>query len=71
MNPLYKALGCNQAPVNPMTQLIEEAKRVQQTFNGDPKAEVQRLLNSGAMTQAQFNEFAQIANQLVGAGRMK
>lgn len=67
MNPLYKALGGNQAPANPMMQLIEEAKRLQQTFAGDPKAEVQRLLNSGAMSQAQFNQFAQIANQIVGA----
>lgn len=64
MNPLFNALGGNQ---NPMTQMIQEIKRMQQTFSGDPRAEVQKLLNSGAMSQAQFNEFAQIANQIVGA----
>lgn len=64
MNPLFNALGGNQ---NPMAQMIQEIKRMQQTFSGDPRAEVQKLLNSGAMSQAQFNEFAQIANQIVGA----
>lgn len=64
MNPLFNALGGNQ---NPMAQMIQEIKRMQQTFGGDPRAEVQKLLNSGAMSQAQFNEFAQIANQIVGA----
>lgn len=63
MNPLFNALGGNQ---NPMAQMIQEIKRMQQTFSGDPRAEVQKLLNSGAMSQAQFNEFAQIANQIVG-----
>ena len=64
MNPLFNALGGNQ---NPMAQMIQEIKRMQQTFSGDPRAEVQKLLNSGAMSQAQFNELAQIANQIVGA----
>ena len=64
MNPLFNALGGNQ---NPMAQMIQEIKRMQQTFSGEPRAEVQKLLNSGAMSQAQFNELAQIANQIVGA----
>lgn len=31
-----------------------------------PEQKVQQLLNSRQMTQEQFNEFAQIANQLTG-----
>ena len=68
-NPLYNALGGQQ--MNPMAQLVADAKRMKQTFTGTPKAEVQKLLNSGAMTQEQFNQYAQIANQLIGGGAFK
>ena len=68
-NPLFSALGGQQ--MNPMAQLVADAKRLQQTMNGNPKAEVQKLLNSGAMTQEQFNQYAQIANQLIGGGAFK
>jgi hypothetical protein len=68
-NPLFNALGGQQ--MNPMVQLVADAKRMKQTFTGNPKAEVQKLLNSGAMTQEQFNQYAQIANQLIGGGAFK
>ena len=68
-NPLFNALGGQQ--MNPMAQLVADAKRMKQTFTGNPKAEVQKLLNSGAMTQEQFNQNAQIANQLIGGGAFK
>jgi hypothetical protein len=68
-NPLFSALGGQQ--MNPMQQLVADARRMKQTFNGNPKAEVQKLLNSGAMTQEQFNQYAQIANQLIGGGAFK
>ena len=71
-NALFTALnGNNQQNMNPMQQLISDARRMKQTFNGDPKAEVQKLLNSGAMSQEQFNQYAQIANQLIGSGAFK
>lgn len=71
-NALFTALnGNNQQNVNPMQQLIADAKRMKQTFTGNPKEEVQKLLNSGAMTQDQFNQYAQIANQLIGGGAFK
>ena len=60
-NALFNALGNNN---NPFTNLIQQAKQMQQTFKGNPKAEVERLLKSGQMTQAQFNEYSQIANQI-------
>jgi hypothetical protein len=68
-NPLFSALGGRQ--MNPMQQLVADARRMKQTFNGNPKAEVQKLLNSGAMSQEQFNQYAQIANQLIGGGVFK
>lgn len=34
--------------------------------NSNPQQIVQNLLNSGKMTQAQFNQFRNIANQITG-----
>jgi hypothetical protein len=64
-NPLYNNFNNNQ--VNPFAQLIQEARNFKNTFKGSPKDEVQRLLNSGQMSQQQFNQFSQIAQQVVQA----
>ena len=63
-NPLYNNFG-NQA--NPMADLIRQAKEFKKQFTGNPRDEVQRLLNSGQMSQQQFNQFSQIAQQIVQA----
>ena len=65
-NPLYNMFGGN-APMNPMAQLVRDAKVFRKSFTGNPKDEVQRLLNSGQMSQQQFNQFSQIAQQVVQA----
>lgn len=64
-NPLFNALGGQQT--NPMANLVAEAKRLQQTFQGNPKDEVQKMLNTGKLSQAQFNQYAQMANQIMSA----
>ena len=68
-NPLFSALGGQQ--MNPMAQLVADAKRLQQTTTGNPKQMVEELVKSGRMSQDQFNQYAQIANQLVGGGAFK
>lgn len=71
-NALFTALNSNNPmSANPMQQLIADARRMKQTFTGNPKEEVQKLLNSGAMSQEDFNRYAQIANQLIGGGAFK
>ena len=65
-NPIYNMFGGN-APINPMAQLVRDAKAFKKSFTGNPKDEVQRLLNSGQMSQQQFNQFSQIAQQVVQA----
>jgi hypothetical protein len=64
-NPIYNNFNNNQ--VNPFAQIIQEAKNFKNTFKGSPKDEVQRLLNSGQMSQQQFNQFSQIAQQVLQA----
>ncbi len=64
-NPLYNNFNNNQ--VNPFAQLIQDARNFKNSFKGSPKDEVQRLLNSGQMSQQQFNQFSQIAQQVLQA----
>jgi hypothetical protein len=65
-NPLFNALGGNRPPINNnmLAQMMSEFNKFKSSFNGDPKAEVQKLLNSGQMTQDQYNRLSQMANQL-------
>lgn len=63
-NPLFEQLG-GQMPNNNIMQIINEIQNFQKTFKGNPEEEVKKLLNSGQISQQQFNEFAQIANQLM------
>ena len=67
-NPLYVQFGGRQA--NPMQQLIADARRLRDTVQ-NPRETVQRLVASGQMSQDQFNQFAQIAQQIVGSGAFK
>lgn len=67
-NPLFSQFGGQQ--VNPMQQLVEDARKLKQTMQ-NPRAEVERLLQSGQMSQAQFNQFSKIAQQIVGSGAFK
>ena len=67
-NPLFSALGGQQ--MNPMTQLVADARKLRQTMQ-NPRAEVERLVQTGQMSQEQFNQFSQIAQQIVGSGAFK
>lgn len=59
-NPLY-----NPMQNNPYAEIITQAKEMQKTFQGNPRDVVQQLLNSGRMSQNQFNQLSQIAQQIV------
>lgn len=61
-NTLFNAFNNNN---NPYFALIQQAKQLQRTFRGDPKAEVEKLIQSGAMTQEQFNQYSQTANHIM------
>ncbi len=53
-----------QMPNNGMMQFLREFQQFRQSFHGDPKAEVQRLLNTGQLSQQQFNQLASEAQQI-------
>ena len=43
--------------------MIQQFNQFRQTFQGDPRQQVQNLLNSGQMTQEQFNNLSDMAQQ--------
>ena len=61
-NPIYNSMA-NQN--NQFMQIIQEAQNLKNTFKGNPREEVQRLLNSGELSQADFNRYSQIAQQVM------
>lgn len=63
MNPLLNMMG-GQMPQNNLAQLVQQYNQFKSTFAGDPRQAVQNLISSGKMSQAQFNQLAQLANQL-------
>lgn len=60
-NNLYNAMGRQN---NPFEQLAQQARDFRKQFTGNPQQEVERLLRTGAMSQQQFNQFSQIAQQV-------
>nr|DAF46011.1 MAG TPA: Protein of unknown function (DUF2680) [Myoviridae sp. cthAo37] len=50
---------------NPM-QMIQQFQKFKQQFTGDPKAEVQKLLTSGKLSQQQLNQLQSMAQQFQG-----
>lgn len=63
-NPLFAQFGNKSANIGGFGDILKAANSLSQQMQ-NPKAEVERLLNSGQMTQAQFNQFSQIANMIM------
>ena len=64
MNPLFNILNSGMQPQNPMMNMMTQVNQFRQTFQGNPKQQVQQLLNSGRMSQEQFNQLSQMATQI-------
>lgn len=63
-NPIYDQFG-GQQNNNGFSAFMNDFRRLQQTVK-NPRQEVERLLQSGAMSQQDFNRFGQMANQMLG-----
>lgn len=60
-NPLFGMMGGNQPQMNGLMQRFQQFR---QAFTGDPRQKVQDLLNSGKISQQQYNQAVQMAQQL-------
>ena len=56
-NPLYQMMGQQMPPI------MQRFQQFQQIFKGDPKQQVQQLLQSGRVTQRQYDQAVQMAKQ--------
>lgn len=62
-NPLFNALGGGMSQGNGPMQMVQQFMQFKQNFKGDPKEEVQRMLQSGRISQQQLNQVQQMAGQ--------
>lgn len=58
MNPLYNDMQNNQGG-----GMLQRFQQFMQNFKGDPQQQVQQLLNSGRVSQQQYNQAVQMAQQ--------
>lgn len=67
-NPFFNALGGGQmpGPISGFPQLLQQFKQFKANFKGDPKAEVEKMLQSGRLSQQQLNQIQAMANQFQG-----
>lgn len=54
----------NTGPLGNMQNLITQLNQFRNSIHGDPKQQVQELLNSGKMSQSQYNQLSQTATQI-------
>lgn len=50
-------------PFQNMQNMIQQFQQFKANFQGNPREQVQRLLNSGQMTQQQYNYLQSLARQ--------
>lgn len=62
-NPLFQQM--HQMPMqNNLQAVMQRFNQFRQMFTGDPRQQVQSLLNSGKISQSQYNQAVEMANQL-------
>lgn len=62
-NPLFNALGGGMPQGSGPMQMIQQFMQFKQNFKGDPKAEVEKMLQSGKISQQQLDQVQQMAGQ--------
>ncbi len=67
-NPLFAALGGGTpqlpGPMGNLAQMVQQFEQFRRNFRGDPKAEVEKLLQSGKMSQQQLDQLQGMARQI-------
>lgn len=57
-NPLFA--------MSQQNSIVQRFQQFQRMFKGDPRQQVQQLLNSGRVSQQQYNNAVQLAQQFQG-----
>ena len=61
---LFNMFGQQQPQMGGFANMMSQFQKFKQNFSGDPRQQVQQLLDSGQMTQQQFNQLSQMATQM-------
>lgn len=61
-NGLFSALGGN-SNMGGMLGMIQQFQQFRNNFKGDPRQQIQQMLNSGQISQTQYNQAVQMAQQ--------
>ena len=69
-NPLMQFMGGGANPMlsNPLGNILrfkQELREFQSSFRGNPQQKVQELLESGQMTREQYDQYRQMAQQIL------
>ena len=64
-NPILNLFGGGM-PNNNFMSMMSQFNQFRNNFQGDPRQAVQNLLNSGQMSQGQFSQLQQMAQQFMG-----
>lgn len=64
-NPLFNLFGGDKlpGPMGILADMLQQFKQFKESFRGDPKQEVMKLLQSGKISQAQLDQIQMMANQ--------
>lgn len=68
-NPIYNMFGDSQ--FGNMSNTLKQFQQFKQQFKGDPRAQVQQMLNSGRISQEEYNHAVQMANAMQRMINMK
>ena len=64
-NPLFQALGGQMpGPMGQFQRMMQLFQQFKACFQGDPQQEVQKLLQSGKISQQQLNQLQDMAKQI-------
>lgn len=66
-NPIFQRFNqpspAQANPLGNMMNLMQQFNQFRSSFKGDPRKQVQQLLDSGQMSQEQFNQLSEMAKQ--------
>lgn len=70
-NPLFNALGGGKTPqmsgqMGQFQRMMQQFQQFKANFHGDPKAEVEKMMQSGKLSQQQLNQLQAVAKQFQG-----
>ena len=66
-NALFNLLNSGQSALPQGTQnLLSAFQQFRNNFRGDPRQQIQQMLNSGKISQTQYNNAVRMANELYG-----